>query len=174
MSCELIQISVSLLKDVKLEQARGDHFTFREQSGLLFCTLIISLPNFILLYDAESVHFSLRSFLFLLHLEAGDPDRSFFIRVALAKPEDVLLKDKILRAEHLPLQVCSEFLWLRDARLVLELEEHEVRANGVLLRRHDVPHLAALDDDFQVPVVRLLLRRGHGEKLVLVMRLHDL
>ena len=96
MACELIQIPVSLLKDIKFEQARGDHITFREQSGLLFRTLITSLPNFILLYDAESIHFSLRSFLCLLHLETGDPDGSFFIRVALAKPEDVLLEDKIL------------------------------------------------------------------------------
>ena len=174
MTFKLIQVPISLLEDVKFEEACGDHITVRKQSGLLFRTLIVSLPNFILLYDAESVHFSLRSFLFLLHLEAGDPDRSFFIWVALAKPEDFLLKDKILRAVHLPLQVCSEFLWLCDARLVLELEEHEVRADGVLLRCHDVSHLAALDDDFQVPVVRLLLGWGDGEKLVLVMRLHDL
>ena len=133
MACKLIQIPVSFLKDVKFEQARGDHFTFREHSSLLFCTRIITLPNFIFLNDTESIHFSLRSFLFLLHLEAGDPDCGFFIRVALAKPEYVLLKDKILRAEHLPLQVCSKLLWLCYTGLVLELQEHEVGADGVLL-----------------------------------------
>ena len=115
MTFKLIQVPISLLEDVKFEEACGDHITVRKQSGLLFRTLIVSLPNFILLYDAESIHLTLRLFLFLLHLEAGDPDCCFFIRVALAKLKDVLLEDEILRAKHLPLQVCSELLRLCNA-----------------------------------------------------------
>ena len=55
--------------------------------------IIMLLLSVSLLYDAESIHINLRTLASLLYLEAGNPDCSFFIRVALAKSEDVFLED---------------------------------------------------------------------------------
>ena len=161
MTSKLVKVSISLLKNVKLHQARSDHFTLRHEPGLLFSTRIVTHSLIRLLDDAQSVHLSRRSLTLLLDLEACDSDSYLFIWITLSKPEDILLKDQVLRPEHLPLQVCSELLRLGDACLVLKLQEHEVRADRVLLRCHHVSHFTSLDNDLQMTIARLLVNRRH-------------
>ena len=51
MTSKLVQISISLFKNVKLEETRCNHLTLSQQSSLFFCTLAIFLPDIGFLYD---------------------------------------------------------------------------------------------------------------------------
>ena len=161
MARELVQVAIRFLEDVKAEESRGDHLAVGHQFRLELRVISVSSTVFLLLDDTQCGHLLGSSRPALHDLEAGDAHRDSFVGVALAEPEDVLLKDEVLGAEYLPLQVGAKLLRLRQPGLVLELEEDKERSDRVLLRGHHVSQLAPLDLHFKMSIVGLLLYWRH-------------